>query len=203
MSRLLIATSNPGKVRELQAMLAGLPVELTTPKMLRRSLSVDETGHTYRANAALKAAAYARATGLPALADDSGLEVEALNGLPGIRSARFAPTPNADDAARRAYLLENLAPHPRPWRARFVCVVCLALPDGSLHFAEGICPGEIIPAERGAGGFGYDPIFYLTERGCTMAELPAEEKNRISHRGRAIQALRPALEQFLGQDESW
>ncbi len=198
MPRLLIATSNPGKVRELQAMLSGLPVELTTPKMLRRTLSVDETGHTYRANAALKATAYALATGLPTLADDSGLEVEALNNLPGIRSARFAPRPNTDDAGRRAYLLENLAPHPRPWRARFVCVVCLALPDGSLHFAEGVCPGEIIPQERGAGGFGYDPIFYLTERGCTMAELPAEEKNRISHRGRAIRALRPVLEQFLG-----
>jgi len=198
MHKLLIATSNPGKIRELQAMLSGLPAVWASPKALRHPLDVAETGHTYRENAALKARAYARLSGLPTLADDSGLEVDALNGLPGVRSARFAPFPDADDARRRAYLLENLAPHPRPWRARFACVVCLALPDGSLHFAEGFCPGEIIPVERGAGGFGYDPIFYLPEYGCTMAELPAAEKNRISHRGRAVQALRPALERLLG-----
>ncbi|RMF50648.1 MAG: RdgB/HAM1 family non-canonical purine NTP pyrophosphatase [Anaerolineae bacterium] len=199
MPQLLIATSNPGKAAELDAMLRGLRIKLVTPGILGIHLDVAETAHTYRENAALKARAYALASGLPTLADDSGLEVAPLNGLPGIRSARFAPFPNASDADRRAYLLENLAAHPRPWQARFVCITCLALPEGPLHFSEGICPGEITPHERGDNGFGYDPIFYLPERGCTMAELPEEEKNRISHRGRAIAALRPTLSQVLGE----
>ncbi len=197
MHQLLIATSNAGKIRELRDLLADLPIRLVGPGEAGLHLEVQETGHTYRENAALKAEAYALASGLPTLADDSGLEVFPLNGLPGTRSARFAPFPGASDAQRRAYLLENLSPHPRPWEARFVCTVCLALPGGNLHFAEGICPGEIIPQERGQHGFGYDPIFYLPERGCTLAELPEAEKNRISHRGRAVEAIRPVLIDIL------
>lgn len=199
MTDLLIATSNPGKVREITVLLNGLPYALRTLNDLSLHLNVEETGHTYRANATLKAQAYAQASGLPTLADDSGLEVAALNGLPGIRSARFAPHAQPSDAERRAYLLENLRPHPRPWTARFVCVVCLALPSGDLHYTQGICPGEIILEERGTNGFGYDPIFYLPERGCTMAELPEAEKNLLSHRGRAIQAMRPLLQRVLGK----
>ncbi|GAB4524844.1 MAG: RdgB/HAM1 family non-canonical purine NTP pyrophosphatase [Anaerolineales bacterium] len=197
MPPLLIATSNPGKLKEIAAILGDLSCELVMPRDMTLSLDVAETGHTYRENAHLKAQAYANASGLPTLADDSGLEVAPLNGLPGIRSARFAPFPHASDANRRAYLLENLSSHPRPWAARFVCVVCLALPDGTQHFAEGICPGEIIPQERGANGFGYDPIFLLPAHACTMAELPEEEKNRISHRGRALEILRPIIQHTL------
>ena len=197
MPTLLIATSNPGKMREITSLLAGLPFDLTTPDALGLRLEVEETAHTYRGNAALKAAAYALSSGFPTLADDSGLEVAPLNGLPGIRSARFAPFPNATDAERRAYLLENLAPHPRPWRAQFVCVACLALPGGEKRYTRGVLPGEIIPEERGSNGFGYDPIFYLPERGCTLAELPEDEKNRISHRGRALEAMRAILEETL------
>ncbi len=199
MTDLLIATSNPDKVREITALLNGLPYALRTLNDLSQHLNVEETGHTYRANATLKAQAYAQASGLPTLADDSGLEVAALNGLPGIRSARFAPHVQASDADRRTYLLENLRSHPRPWTARFVCMVCLALPSGDLHYTQGICPGEIVPEERGANGFGYDPIFYLPERGCTMAELSEAEKNLLSHRGRAIQAMRPLLQRVLGK----
>ncbi len=199
MTDLLIATSNPGKVREITTLLHGLPYTLRTPNDLSLRLHVEESGHTYRANAMLKAQAYAQVSGLPTLADDSGLEVAALNNLPGIRSARFAPQARASDADRRAYLLENLQPHPRPWAARFVCVVCLALPSGDLYYTQGICPGEIIPEERGSNGFGYDPIFYLPERDCTLAELPEAEKNLLSHRGQAIQAMRPLLQRVLGK----
>ena len=192
--KLLIATNNRGKQREYRALLAGLPVEPIFPQETGVKLEVEENGLTYAQNAALKAQAWAKATGLPTLADDSGLEVEALNGAPGLFSARYAPIPNATDADRRRYLLSQLRGKPRPWKARFVCTVAVAAPDGVLHFAEGVCPGEIIPEERGANGFGYDPIFYLPDLGLTMAELPPEEKNRLSHRGRAVRAIRPILQ---------
>jgi XTP/dITP diphosphohydrolase len=197
MSKFLVATQNPGKLEEIQALLAGLPVELITPAQLGLDLAIAETGSTYAENAALKALAYARASGLPSLADDSGLEVDALDGQPGLHSARFAPWPGATDADRRRLLLEKLRLKPSPWSARFRCVVALASPSGQVRFAEGICPGEVIPAERGQNGFGYDPIFLIPELGKTMAELDMAEKNTLSHRGRAVQAAIPSLLQIL------
>ncbi len=193
---LLIATGNAGKQQEYRALLAGLPLEMVFPQELAVRLQVEETGSTYAENAALKARAWAAATGLPVLADDSGLEVAALDGAPGLYSARYAPNPAATDADRRRYLLAQLEGKPRPWQARFVCVIAVAAPSGTLHFAEGTCAGEIIPDERGEHGFGYDPIFYLPETGLTMAELPPEEKNRRSHRARAAAAIRPLLERL-------
>ena len=195
---LLIATQNPGKVEELQYLLDDLAgFHLRTPGELGLSFKVEETGDSYAANATLKAEAYAQASGLPALADDSGLEVEALGGAPGLFSARYAPQPQADDADRRAYLLQQLEGKARPWRALFRSVVCVALPDGRSLLAEGECRGEIIPEERGAGGFGYDAIFLVEGMGRTMAELSMAEKNRLSHRARAIAGLKERLVEWL------
>ncbi len=198
-ARLLIATTNPGKVRELRQLLQDLPgLELVTLADLGIDFDVPETGSTYQQNAALKARAYAQASGLLTLADDSGLEVDALDGAPGLRSKRYSPKPGATDADRRATLLQNLAGKPRPWAARFRAWVALAQPDGEMCFAEGVCVGEIIPQERGENGFGYDPIFFIPEAGLTMAELTSEAKNRISHRARAVQAALPLLREMLG-----
>ena len=193
MNKLLLATNNQGKLRELRAILAGLPLELVTPADLRLDLDVPEDGFTYAGNAAKKALAFARASGLTALADDSGLEVDALHGAPGLYSARYSSKPGASDADRRAFLLQNLRGQPRPWSARFRATVAVAGPGGSVQIVEGTCEGEVIPEERGAGGFGYDPIFLLPELGKTMAELPEETKNRLSHRARAAQAAKPIL----------
>jgi XTP/dITP diphosphohydrolase len=193
MNQLLIASGNPGKLLEIQALLMGMPVELVYPSQLGYPLSVVEDGTTYAENAARKALAFTGASGLITLADDSGLEVERLGGLPGLHSARFSPLSGASDADRRAYLLEKLDKFPRPWEAKFKCTVAIALPGGEVHYTEGECEGEIIPVERGSGGFGYDPIFLIPESGKTMAELSMEEKNRLSHRARAILAAKPLL----------
>ena len=195
--KLLLASNNPGKVGEILALLGDLPLELLTTLELGLDLVVEENGRTYAENAALKAKSFARITGLLTLADDSGLEVEALGGLPGIRSARFVIKLEATDADRRRYLLECLAGQPPPWRAQFRCVIALATPNGQVRFAEGICPGEVICEERGANGFGYDPVFFLPELGRTMAELTMEEKNRLSHRARAVLAARPLIISML------
>jgi XTP/dITP diphosphohydrolase len=195
MSRILIATANRGKLHEIHALLVDLPLTLLIPADLGLALEVAETGNTYAANAALKATAFARLSGLLTLADDSGLEVDALGGLPGVRSARFSSLPRATDADRRQYLLQQLEGKARPWTAHFHCTVALAEPDGEVVYFEGDCPGEIIPTERGDNGFGYDPIFLLPELGCTMAELSMVDKNRLSHRARAITAAIPFLRQ--------
>lgn len=199
---LLIATTNRGKQAEFRQLLRGLKAHLLFPQDLGLSLEVKESGQTYAENAALKARVWAQASGLLTLADDSGLEVEALGGAPGLYSARYAPQPQATDADRRRHLLRNLAGHPRPWKAQFRCVLAIAEPQGPIHFAEGVCPGEIIPEERGAHGFGYDPIFLLPQKGKTMAELTPEEKNRLSHRGRAVQAAWPLLMALVGQHQA-
>ena len=196
MNTLLIASTNKGKLREFQEILNDQTVAFHLPADLGISLHVVEDGVNYAENAAKKALAYAQASGLITLADDSGLEVEALGGAPGLYSARYAPWEGATDADRRRYLLENLQGKPRPWIARFHCTVAIATPDGQVLFTEGNCPGEIIPEERGTGGFGYDPIFFIPDRGLTMAELPAEEKNKISHRGLAVRAAAPLIEQL-------
>jgi XTP/dITP diphosphohydrolase len=195
---LLVATENPGKLIELQALLAQVPARLVSPSGLGLSLHVVEDGSTYAENAARKALAYAKASGLISLADDSGLEVDALNGQPGLYSARFAPQPDATDADRRAYLLSRLEGIPRPWTARFHCTVALAPPEGDLLYATGECLGEIIPQERGSQGFGYDPIFWIPGLKKTMAELDLEEKNLISHRANAVRNAIPAILKLTG-----
>ena len=198
MPRLLIATGNPGKVLEIQDLLAGLEIELVTPGALGLDLRVVEDGATYAENALKKALAYSAASGLPVLADDSGLEVDALGGAPGLYSARYAKKPGANDADRRAYLLRNLQVHPQPWTARFRATVALTAPGMEPRLAEGTCQGKIIPEERGTNGFGYDPIFLLPELDRTMAELTREQKNRLSHRARAVLAARIDLLEMLG-----
>jgi XTP/dITP diphosphohydrolase len=205
MAKILLATNNKGKLVEIQALMRelGLQASLLTPQDLHLDLHVEEDGQTYAENAARKAIAFSRASTLPTLADDSGLEVDTLDGAPGIYSARFSPLANPTDADRRAYLLEKLRGRPRPWTARFRCVLAIVTASGKevdpkdLHFAEGVCPGEIISQERGQNGFGYDPLFYLPELGRTMAELPMEAKNHISHRARAVRAARPFLVEIL------
>lgn len=189
--RLLIATNNRGKVREYRDILGDLPLELVFPADIGVDLEVEETGATYEENARLKATTFAQASGLATLADDSGLEVDALGGEPGVRSHRYA---HGSDADRYRALLERLEGVPPEERtARFRCVIVIATPAGETYTCEGICPGVILSTPRGAGGFGYDPIFYLPEMGKTMAELAPNEKNRLSHRGRAGQQARPGL----------
>ncbi|MBP1692177.1 MAG: hypothetical protein H6Q37_60 [Chloroflexi bacterium] len=193
MSKILLASNNKGKLDEILALLADLNIELVTPAGLGLNMEVAEDGQTYAENAARKGLAFAQAANLLTLADDSGLEVDALNGAPGLYSARFSPKPGATDADRRAYLLAQLVDIPQPWKARFRCVIALATPSGEVKFSEGICPGEIIPEERGPNGFGYDPIFLLPELGHTMAQLEMHEKNQLSHRARAVLAAKPLL----------
>jgi XTP/dITP diphosphohydrolase len=198
MPDLLIATNNKGKVAEIKALLVSLDLALHTPSDLGLRLEVTEDGQTYAKNATLKALAFARASGMVALGDDSGLEVDALNGQPGLHSHRFCPIPDATDADRRAYLLERLRGKPHPWTARFRATVAIATPEGAVKLATGQCEGEIIPKERGSNGFGYDPIFFIPELEYTMAELSMDEKNRLSHRARAVQNAIPILKEIFG-----
>jgi XTP/dITP diphosphohydrolase len=199
MNKLLIATNNPGKVLELQELLTGSGIEFVTPAQINLQLEVEEDGSNYQENAGKKAVAFAQASGMIALADDSGLEVEALNGAPGLYSARYSPKPGAKDKDRRDFLLENLKDKPRPWKAHFHATIAVAKPNGEIEFAEGNCYGEIIPEERGTGGFGYDPIFLMPELGKTMAELEMEEKNKLSHRARAVIAAMPILKRIFSE----
>jgi XTP/dITP diphosphohydrolase len=200
MIRLLIATNNIGKQKEIRSLLRNLAVDLMTPDELDLNLMVTEDGTTYSENAAKKATSFAKTTGLVCLADDTGLEVEALGGAPGLYSARYSPQNNATDADRRAYLLEQLKNHPRPWKAQFRCIVAIASPPGEVYFTEGICPGVIIPTERGSHGFGYDPIFHISSVGKTMAELSMSEKNTLSHRAIAVNQAIPILMELLGNE---
>jgi XTP/dITP diphosphohydrolase len=196
--KLCVATNNRGKQAEFRELLADWPGELAFPQDLGLRLDVDEVGDSFAEIAALKARAYMSASGLPCLADDSGLEVDALGGAPGIYTARYAG-PGASNAERWQKLLDALDETPEAQRtARFRCAVALALPGcEQVETADGTCEGRIAFAPRGTGGFGYDPIFYVPEYGCTMAELPAAIKNRISHRARALQAARPLLAALL------
>ncbi len=198
MRNVLIATNNIGKVDEIKALLGGLDLMLFTPADLGLTLEVVEDGQSYAENAAKKALAFAQASRLVALGDDSGLEVDALGGQPGLHSHRFYPIPNATDADRRKYLLERLDGKPRPWMARFRATIAIASPSGEVKLATGDCEGEIIPEEHGSNGFGYDPIFFIPEIGLTMAELEMGEKNRLSHRARAIQNAIPILKEIFG-----
>jgi len=202
MIKLCIATHNAGKQVEFRELLADWPGEIVFPADLGLELEVEERGDSFAEIAAFKARAYAEASGLPCLADDSGLEVDALGGAPGIYTARYAG-PGASDADRYNKLLAELGDLPLERRtARFRCAVALAHPDGAptgveVDVVEGTCEGVIAFAPRGEHGFGYDPVFYLPEHGRTMAELPAGVKNRISHRARALQAARGMLDELL------
>ena len=199
-ARVVLATRNPHKVGELREILAdaGVAVDLVAASDFPDVPDVAETGETFAANALLKAHAVAAATGLPALADDSGLAVDALNGMPGIFSARWAGG-HGDDRANLDLLLAQIADVPDERRgARFVCAAALALPDGRERIAEGVIEGVLLRARRGTGGFGYDPVFLPRGETRTTAEMPAAEKHAISHRGRAFRALAPALRELLG-----
>ena len=198
MNKLLIATNNKGKIKELHELLDNMGIELVTPAQIDLDLDVVEDGLTYAENATKKAVAFAGASGLISLADDSGLEVDALNGEPGLYSARYGSTngEKLSNGERREFLIKNLQGKPRPWTARFHATIAIATPGNvtlreaqgleqnqrvtsqseNVYLAEGWCEGEIIPEERGTGGFGYDPIFLLPELGKTTAELSMEEK---------------------------
>lgn len=194
---LVLASNNQGKLREIGQILEPLGIAVKTAAQAGFSEEVEETGDTFEANAKLKACTVAQALGLPALADDSGLAVEALGGAPGVYSARYAG-PNASDADRSAKLLRELEKVPPENRAAaFVCVMACCLPSGQVLTAEGRLEGRIALQPAGENGFGYDPVFELPERGCTVAQLSAEEKNAISHRGRALRKLAQNLGAFL------
>jgi len=190
---LLVASSNPGKIIEIKAILSCLDINIVSSTNLGLDIHVSETGVTYAENALLKALAYQQQTNLITLADDSGLEVDLLDGAPGIFSARYSPKEKASDADRRQHILENLYGKPSPWEAHFHCAAILIDQAGSRFESSGQCDGVILPEERGSGGFGYDPIFYLPEHDATMAEIPAGLKNQISHRAIAIQVMIPTL----------
>jgi XTP/dITP diphosphohydrolase len=196
--KLLVATSNAGKLREFERLLRGLRIELVSLRELPGAPEVEEDGATYAENARKKAVELARWSGLPALADDSGLEVDALGGAPGVRSARYAG-PEQDAAANRRRMLEALRGVAGAGRtARFKCAIAVARPDGALLEGAGVCEGRIGVSEQGGGGFGYDPLFVYEPLGRTLAELPEAEKDAISHRGRAAALLIPRLREFLG-----
>jgi XTP/dITP diphosphohydrolase len=199
--RLLIATHNRGKLIEYQEMFADLLFELVTLDDVGIRDDVAENGATFAENARVKALDYARASGLLTLADDSGLQVDALGGEPGVRSKRYAGE-NKSDAERIAFLLDKLRDVPPGKRAaRFRCAIALATPDGKLWEAEGTCEGKIAFEPRGKNGFGYDPIFEIAERGARMAELSTAEKNKVSHRAHAAKKARDILAKIVAPQD--
>ena len=191
--KLLIATGNRKKLEELRALLEGVPFDIVCPADIGLQQDVAETGVTFEENARLKAVLLASRSGLLTLADDSGLEVDALGGQPGVMSARYAGE-NTTDSRRVQYLLSRLAGVPPKERgARFRCVVAIAAPHGPVDLCSGECHGFITLEPKGRNGFGYDPVFFIPEIGCTMAELPPEIKHKISHRGQAMAKARALL----------
>ncbi|WP_294497269.1 RdgB/HAM1 family non-canonical purine NTP pyrophosphatase [uncultured Gemmiger sp.] len=208
--KVLAATNNAGKLKELRRILERMGHTVTSPRELGLDLDPEETGTTFAENARIKAEAFCRASGLPTVADDSGLCVEALGGAPGVYSARYCGR-HGDDAANNRKLLENLAAVPEGNRAaKFVSAVCVLLPGGACHIFTGECPGRIGFAEQGTNGFGYDPLFIPdwvglpdgatspNAEGRTYAQLADGEKDAISHRGRAMAAMAKALPELLG-----
>lgn len=198
---ILLATRNQKKLSELEALLADMPVEVLSLRDFPDAPEVEETGHTFAENAEIKARSAALATGRIALADDSGLEVDALDGQPGVRSNRFAG-PDAADRDKCMLVLDLMKDVPDGKRsARFRAAVAVASPDGRVSIVEGMCGGVIAREPKGEGGFGYDPIFYLPDMGRTMAELSPDEKNLISHRAKALSAARSVLLEILGRHD--
>ncbi len=202
MAKLLLATNNQGKAREYRHLLQALPYELVTLAEQGITTKVSEKGDSMEENARLKATVLASEAQLLALADDSGLEVDALGGEPGVLSARYAGE-GASDKDRVDYLLSRLKNVPWQQRsARFRCVIAVAMPEGEVEICSGECPGMITFAPQGEQGFGYDPVFYLPELGKTMAELPLEAKNRVSHRAKAAGKVSRALERLRGGEHA-
>jgi XTP/dITP diphosphohydrolase len=196
MRNLLLATTNEHKVDEFRAIFQGLPLTLVSLRDVRLDMDVEETGTTFAENALLKATEYARVTGMLALADDSGIEIDALGGAPGVYSARFCGR-EATYEERFRVIFTRLQNTPLAERtARFRCAIALAEPHGYARVVEGVIEGVIAESARGENGFGYDPIFLVPELGMTTAELAPEEKNKISHRGRAAEAARRLLEDW-------
>jgi XTP/dITP diphosphohydrolase len=195
--KLLIATTNKGKCTELRDLLKEIPFEIITPRDLGITLEVEENGDTYDINACLKAQAFHDASGFITLADDTGLEVDALGGRPGVRSARYVEGPGATDADRRAKLLRELKDRPRPWTAHFHCTVAVAAPGTGIQLFGGDVYGEIVTEESGEFGFGYDRLFQIPKMGKTLAACTMEEKNLISHRALAVKAAIPYLLSLL------
>ena len=193
--KFVLATHNPGKLREMSAILAELGVEVVMPAELGVTVDVEETGETFAENAMLKAKAVCAAAGLPAIADDSGLCVDALNGAPGVYSARYGG-PELDDRGRYLLLLSSMRGAPTR-AAHFVCAVACAYPNGDELTASGRCDGAIAFAPMGDGGFGYDPVFLLPEKAKTFAQLTEEEKDALSHRGKALRAFAAELAAYL------
>ncbi|MCI8423442.1 MAG: XTP/dITP diphosphatase [Lawsonibacter sp.] len=193
--KLVLASKNPKKLREMQEILTALGVEICSEADAGVDIEVEETGATFEENSLLKAKAVMEASGLPAIADDSGLCVDCLEGAPGVYSARYGGEELTDEQRYRL-LLENMRGQ-LTRTAKFVSVITCCFPDGSVLTARGECPGTIAYVPMGEGGFGYDPVFFVPERKKTFAQLTAEEKNAISHRGKAIQAFREKLEEHL------
>lgn len=193
--KFVLASKNKKKLVEMNAILSQLGIEVCSEADAGVDVEVEETGSTFEENSLLKARAVMEASGLPAVADDSGLCVDALNGAPGVYSARYGG-PELDDTGRYRLLLENLRGQ-SPRTARFVSVITCCFPNGDVLTARGECPGTIAFAPMGEGGFGYDPVFFLPEKKKTFAQLTAEEKNAISHRGRALETFRARLEEYF------
>jgi len=201
MPKLLLATTNQGKANEYRFLLSGLPFDIVTVIDENIEYNVEENGTSFEDNARIKATEYAGTSGLITLADDSGLEVDALGGEPGIYSARYAGE-DASDSDRIKYLLDKLREVPWEKRtARFKCAIAVALPEGQVEICTGECNGIIALGAKGDRGFGYDPVFYIPELDNTMAELPLEVKNKISHRAVAAQKAYRILERFTGKNE--
>jgi XTP/dITP diphosphohydrolase len=200
--RLLLATNNRGKVTEYRALLADCGWDVAAPADIGLDLEVEESGADYVTNAKIKAQAFAEASGLLSLADDSGLEVDALGGRPGPLSARYAGPQQGDEARVRRVLEQMRGVEPQGRQARFRCVIALAEPSGKVHLTEGVCEGMIAEEPRGVKGFGYDPVFYLPEYGRTLAELPLPEKNEVSHRGRAAKKVCAILRMMISEQRS-
>jgi XTP/dITP diphosphohydrolase len=199
--RLLVATNNPGKLQEYQHLLRDLPLEITSLGEEEIDFEPEETGVTFEENAILKASTFARRSKLLTLADDSGLEIDRLGGAPGVHSARYGGTQRGEDVQRYELVLRQLAEVPGAERtARFRCVIALATPEGQVQTAEGTVEGVIASEPQGEHGFGYDPIFFIPEFDCTMAQLPPETKNRISHRAKAAQAALPIIRRYVRRD---
>lgn len=189
MKKVLVASNNVHKFQEISAILTHLPIQLIKPAELGLSLDPPESGETYYENSLLKAMAFHQASGMPVLADDSGLEVELLGGEPGIHSHRYSPKSGASDYDRCLYLLSKLEDKPKPWLASFHCHAVFLVNKDLIGDNHGIVHGKIIDELRGKDGFGYDPIFLIPETGKTMAELGPEIKNKISHRAKALAGL--------------
>jgi len=193
--KLFVATANAGKLREIRDLLKG--IEVFGLRDLPFDIDIEEDGETFRANAFKKADVLMKRLGVPVLSDDSGLVVDALGGRPGVYSARFAGENASDEENTKKLLSELCDVADKDRSARFVCVMCLAMPDGTVHYAEGESDGVILRTPRGENGFGYDPVFYVPEFDKTFSELTLEEKNTISHRARALAKMRKIIERVL------